>query len=701
MGFLTVRNSRLFSDCQKFKSRRESMDLTTWQNVLEQLRAQMPRAQFETWVRDTRAISCENGVLTVAARNGYACEWLENHIWADAVRLSGAQDVRFVVVVEGPSEEDGEEDDAPEAEAELETNRAAAEEDSASPQAEEVEIDAAEYTSLYEQVVHPERAVYLPGYFSRWLAEIGPDLGWFYLGFRQAAYAHGARRGRYGSARFSSKQISALCGTTERTFWNRVGRAETWERLNGLIAREERRYVVAMSLPLTRGDTNALAYWLRQQSGQTGEVLEAACHTPMEELFASGGESGSLPPMTVSQLLREVFPQDTTAQGYAERLRLHLMPQSDQIVISLFFLEHILPWLKAGAAWVYVLLRDRCYVDRAGSGRNSVTVKGGYQEIASWLGITRPQTVYDWLREPVSQVYLAAERLESGNGKWNNPLRFRVLLNDVPAEIVQAAATQERWTGNGIFSIGLAKVTQISVSGNANFSTPVTHFSVSGNANFSTPVTHFSVFCNALFSVLNPLTLKTKPLNPDLTNQPAREKQNQERQASGSAGRSPEAPVSGLDSQVQVQPNPDNDGWDFDAILNRLSVNPISRRRLREENVPPETFLAWLLEAMTMRGVDPVRVAVAWTLNPRRRDEAGEDFKILARSPRALRTVARQYAIGRRYSAPWGEDRSQEELEVSQVYQRALGVDSDRAASLLRILFGETIEFAEAEKESL
>ena len=52
----------------------------TWKSVLEQLQTDMPRASFETWVRDTQALSSADGVLTVAVRNAYARDWLESRL---------------------------------------------------------------------------------------------------------------------------------------------------------------------------------------------------------------------------------------------------------------------------------------------------------------------------------------------------------------------------------------------------------------------------------------------------------------------------------------------------------------------------------------------------------------------------------------------------------------------------------------------
>ena len=58
-----------------------------WNSVLGQLQMEMPRASFDTWVRDTRPVSFERGVLTVGVRNAYARDWLESRLASTVSRL--------------------------------------------------------------------------------------------------------------------------------------------------------------------------------------------------------------------------------------------------------------------------------------------------------------------------------------------------------------------------------------------------------------------------------------------------------------------------------------------------------------------------------------------------------------------------------------------------------------------------------------
>lgn len=60
---------------------------TIWQAVLSQLQLKMPRASFDTWVRDTRACRYDGNTLTISTRNAYAQDWLESRLTSTIERL--------------------------------------------------------------------------------------------------------------------------------------------------------------------------------------------------------------------------------------------------------------------------------------------------------------------------------------------------------------------------------------------------------------------------------------------------------------------------------------------------------------------------------------------------------------------------------------------------------------------------------------
>jgi chromosomal replication initiator protein len=82
-----------------------------WDAALGQMQIEIPRAVFDTWVRDADLVSYEDGVFIVGVQNAFARDWLEDRLMSTAQRvLSGlagrSAEVRFVVwQSDSPSED--------------------------------------------------------------------------------------------------------------------------------------------------------------------------------------------------------------------------------------------------------------------------------------------------------------------------------------------------------------------------------------------------------------------------------------------------------------------------------------------------------------------------------------------------------------------------------------------------------------------
>jgi len=79
--------------------------LQCWDGVLGRLQAKTPKASFETWMRDTTPVHCEGGVLTVAARNAFARDWLASRMTATVEKMAGMRG-KFVAGVATETEEE-------------------------------------------------------------------------------------------------------------------------------------------------------------------------------------------------------------------------------------------------------------------------------------------------------------------------------------------------------------------------------------------------------------------------------------------------------------------------------------------------------------------------------------------------------------------------------------------------------------------
>lgn len=57
-----------------------------WRATLGQLELQLAKPTYDTWVRNTQALSFEDGVLVIGTHSAYAKDWLENRLYATIQR---------------------------------------------------------------------------------------------------------------------------------------------------------------------------------------------------------------------------------------------------------------------------------------------------------------------------------------------------------------------------------------------------------------------------------------------------------------------------------------------------------------------------------------------------------------------------------------------------------------------------------------
>ena len=73
-----------------------------WQAALGELQLQMTKATFDTWVRNTRLLSCQDGDFVIGVHNAFARDWLENRLLTTVKRtlvgiVGHPVEVRFVL----------------------------------------------------------------------------------------------------------------------------------------------------------------------------------------------------------------------------------------------------------------------------------------------------------------------------------------------------------------------------------------------------------------------------------------------------------------------------------------------------------------------------------------------------------------------------------------------------------------------------
>jgi chromosomal replication initiator protein len=73
-----------------------------WQAAQGQLQMEMPKAAFDTWVRDAKLVSYEDGAFIIGVPNAYTRDWLDDRLSSTVMRLltgimNRTVEVRFIV----------------------------------------------------------------------------------------------------------------------------------------------------------------------------------------------------------------------------------------------------------------------------------------------------------------------------------------------------------------------------------------------------------------------------------------------------------------------------------------------------------------------------------------------------------------------------------------------------------------------------
>jgi hypothetical protein len=425
----------------------------SWQSLLGQLQMEMPRASFDTWVRDTRVVSFEDNCLVISVRNAYARDWLESRLASTVSRLLiGIMDqpvvVRFVVG-EGDLEEEPEDE-------ETESD-------------EDLAIEPVQWLD-YDRIVQPHRQVVVKGYLRRLAMEIGPKAIWLYIGFHQAAWMSKSQGS--GGAALRSRQVRRFSGLSEGAFWRLLKRPDVKRNLSGLVqrldppdARHYRRgrdgrphripirYQVYMTPRLTASDSAAifahLESYLKQEGNLSDGLGELLAAENVLELLTTPEETPppSTPYKTVMEIVAALADETLSPETdkLAQDLHRRIVSSLGDIHLTHYFITQVIPHyrLTPAQAWLVAVARDLAYLNwRTGERRETVTFKGGYQEMAALVGSKRPKTVQAWLNPDWKSerrggdLSIFMQELELPDQGYSDlrtetmPRAFRVLLDE-------------------------------------------------------------------------------------------------------------------------------------------------------------------------------------------------------------------------------------------------------------------------------
>jgi len=387
---------------------------TAWQSALGQLQMDMPKASFDTWVRDTTLVSYQDDTFTIGVRNAYARDWLENRLSSTLTRLlTGIMnrdvDVQFVVAdADGEAVEETQEDSNSNGEgftAEV--------------------VDA----TRYSEEVHPDRIVLIPGYSLRLLehGDLTAKEMSLWLGFRQAVYSKW-KKGQGTVKNIPHWEAMRFAMMSRASYFRELSGRENLA--GGLVeivpepapptgGKTNRRFECAnrfrvhMTPRLTRKDCAVLEMILYAEASMAAtreeghQIMLAALkdlagHDPAEYL-EQNVETGKAWPRSVLEIVRRVLgiegdmPDDLA--DAAEQVFDRIINAYGKVLITHYFLREVVPVLKLThpQTWAIIALRDRCWFDYdTNTQKEYAIVTGGSNTLARWVGVTR-ESVEDWL----------------------------------------------------------------------------------------------------------------------------------------------------------------------------------------------------------------------------------------------------------------------------------------------------------------
>ena len=373
-----------------------------WATVKQQLQLDMPKTAFDTWVRPARLFREDGDTLTLGVPDEATQAWLAGRMVQQLQRqlagcLGRAVTLRLAVDPTTSPSNDESVDDTPDP------------------------FDSLHFTetqdSLRAAILRPERIVAVPGYFLRWIPYLGPAKAWIVVALRQAFFfCHGEKPMEKRAFEAGSAQVARWSGLGRRTVWRHLKALDqSANPLSAFLTRAvlesgaSSTFQFRMTMPLTPGDAAALETWFQHQDGRTTpeKALKAALELPPKALIpfpAEPFETADYRPRSVQEVALDACGLDRSHPDYArvaalaDQLASRLMPPSDQIILTHYFLRHWLPVLGSGPGWLITVLRDQTYFNReSGELRDRVQLNDGYRTMAKALGIQRPKTLGDWL----------------------------------------------------------------------------------------------------------------------------------------------------------------------------------------------------------------------------------------------------------------------------------------------------------------
>lgn len=632
-----------------------------WSQVLHQLQLDMPKASYETWIRDAQALSLEKNVLTICARNAYAKDWLEARM-TSAIQyilqsiLNQQVAVRFVAS-ENLLEEDGADE-------------------SISDEEDELEIQPVGWLD-YDRIVQPHKQIVVKGYLRRLGMEIGPKAIWLYIGFHQAAWRAKDLNSSETKA-LHSQDVMRFSGLSNGAFWRLLKHTVMQQHLQGLVQRAEAqtarrfrrgrdgrphrapvRYQVFMTPRLTRADAIAVHARMKalyEKHNSLARALQEMLDTrDVMELLAPLDVKLDHPPLNTVMDMAQMETGSTFSpenERLAQQLHRRIISMLGDIHIPHFFITHTIHIhnLTPAQAWLVTVSRDMAYINaRTGERRDLVTFKRGYLEMAELIGSGRYKTVQAWLQPHwntqrggnltrfLTEMPMLDANPDVDLRVESMPRSFRVLLEE-PLDANEGISLDANGS-HRVDAHGRVSWTQMEGLEGANGSHRV----------------------DANGSALN--TLKhapnTKKKNTSTTHH-----------AFGSFAKAEEAVPS---------------FWELEPLLQQNDVHPKVQKELLDVQASVHAFVSWVLYVASPKSgnlSDPLGYALS-RLREHPLREARGVFRQFADLPPAELLLLMESTLHSAYTLP-----KQVEHPLAHTWKKAMGSHNPMMAQVHKILFG-------------
>lgn len=640
-----------------------------WQSVLGQLQMEMPRASFDTWVRDTKAVSLEDGVITIAVRNTYARDWLESRLASTVQRLLVGilnQSVLVQFVVGDSPDEELESDDQEE---DIE---------------QEVAIEPVQWLD-YDKIVQPHKQVVVKGYLRRLGMEIGPKAIWLYIGFHQAAW-RARSNGTEPSMALHSREVMRFSGLSFGAFWRSLRHKGIQSQLAGLVQRidlpYERkyhrgrdgrphrtpiRYQVFMAPRLTCADAITVHSRLKELLANGTSLLDAlqellAVEDVMELLAPIESAKSTTAMNTVMDMAHLVAGESYGAEidHLAQKLHRKIINALGDIHITHYFITETIKQYKLtpAQAWLVTVARDMAYLNaRTGERREVVNFKGGYREMAGLIGSNRTKTVQAWL----NKGWITQQRggdltrflmeIEPKEANTYSDLRVETMLRSYRVLL------DEPLDANGSNKVDASGTNRVGADG----SNSQTQMEVVVGANGSNMVDANGTDLNSF----------KHPFNTRKENSKDNTSTTQHAESAAEVVRT-----------VGLAPH----FWELETLLQQNDVHPKVQKELLEGKASVHAFVSWVLYVASSQSgnlSDPLGYAISRLREDPLREARGIFRQLTDLPPRELlalidSTPTLAHEIPRQINHPLAPD-----------WKKAMGSNNPRLTAVRMILFGE------------